>query len=288
VNTSEIISALKIKGSFPTSDDLFSDSDFLVLLNMTMKVAINPLVLKLNEEYFVQTKEYTIAVGSSYRLPKRIITIRDIKLVDSSGNETDLNRCFEEDRAFHRSGYYIVRNSIELSSDITSGTLRVKYFARPSELVLSTSAGQIESIDTGMNQVVVGSAPATFVNGALIDLVQNESPYDLMSLDLALSNVSGTTLTLPSLPDGLAVGDWVTVANQSPVPLIPEELHPVLVQSALVDCLSSKKDKALEVEAAKLEQMKMDVVNMLDPRVNNASVKFRTGRLHAHFGRRWR
>ena len=40
MNSSELISALKIHGSFPTSDDLFSDADFLSLFNHQMKVEI--------------------------------------------------------------------------------------------------------------------------------------------------------------------------------------------------------------------------------------------------------
>lgn len=286
MNTSELITALKIKGSFPTSNDLFSDADFLVLFNMAMQVGINPMMLKLNDEYLLETKEYTIAPGTTYRLPKRTISVRDLKVVDSAGNETDLDRNFEEDRVSNRSGYYLTRNSIELSSDFTSGTLRLKFYARPSKLILPTSAGMIESIDTGTNQVVVTSAPSSFVNGAYVDLVQNENPYDMLSMDAVLDNVSGTTLTFSELPTDLAVGDWVTPANQSPVPMAPEEMHTVLVQEALVMALSSKKDKALEAEAAFLEKMKADVISMLDPRVNNNSAKMRTGRLHGFFARR--
>lgn len=283
MNTTEIISALKIKGSFPTSDDLFSDADFLVLLNMCMNVEINPIMLKLNEEYLLQTKDFTITASETYRIPKRAISVRDLKLVDGSGNLTDLNRNFEEDRAAAPTGYYVVRNSIELSADITSGSLRMKYFARPSKLVLTTSCGQITSIDTGTFQVVVSSAPATFINDAVIDMVQNNNPYDLLSMDQAITNVSGTTLTFASLPDDLAVGDWICVANESPVPMAPEELHTVLVQAALVDCLSSKKDKAFAEASEKLEMMKQTAVNMLDPRINNSSVKMRSGKIFNYF-----
>lgn len=280
------MSALKIKGSFPTSNDLFSDDDYLVLFNMAMHVEINPLMLKLNEDYFLETKDYTISPDDTYRLPRRMISIRDIKLVDSSGNVTPLDRNYEEDRPSERTGYYISRNSIELSSDITSGTLRVKFFARPSKLVATSACGQIESIDAGTNQVVVAAAPSTFTTDTLVDFVQNENPYDLLSMDQTLSNISGTTLTFASLPDDLVAGDWVTLANQSPVPLVPEELHTVLVQAGLVTSLSSKKDKALEVEMAVLKEMKENVINLLDPRVQNNSTKFRSGKLHRYnFGR---
>lgn len=246
------------------------------------------MMLKLNEEYFLQYKDFTISEGSTYRIPTRAIgsKIRDLKMVDGSNNYTSIDRIFEEDRGSGKSGYYMLRNSVELSSDFTANTLRMSVFGRPSKIVETTSCGQITSINTSTFEVVVSSAPSTFVNGAVIDFVQNTNPYDLLGMDYSISSVSGTTLTFSSLPSGLAVGDWVCIATEAPVPMIPEEVHPVLVQSALVRALSSKKDKALEVEAAVLKQMKEDVVNMLDPRVENNSVKFRSGKLLSYFSRR--
>lgn len=288
MNSNEMISVLKTKGSFPTSDDLFSPDDLLSLFNFQMKVDIVPLVLKLNEEYFLQPKEYSISLGSTYRIPTRAVgaKLRDLKVIDSSGNFTKLDRLFEEDRGSGKSGYYMLRNSIELTDNFTSGSLRVTYFAAPSTIVLTTACAQVQTIDTVNKQVVVTSTPSTFANGVVVDFVQNNNPYDLLGMDYPISSVSGTTLTFSDLPSGLDVGDWVCLAKQAPVPMIPDELHPVLIQSTLVTCLSSKKDKALEVEAQALAQYKLDAVNMLDPRVGNDSMKLRSGPLLNFFAMR--
>jgi hypothetical protein len=286
MNTTELISAIKLHGSFPTSNDLFSSADFLSLFNHQMKVDLTPLMLKLNEEFFLQYKDFTIAAGSTYRIPRRAIgaKIRDLTMVDGNGNVTAIGRLFEEDRPKSLSGYYMLRNSVELTSDFTANTLRMKYLARPSELVATSACGQISSINTGTNQVVVTSAPSTFAVGVECDLVQNNNPYDLLAMDSALTNVSGTTLTFSSLPTDLDEGDWVCLAGQAPVPMLPEELHPVLIQSALCKALSSKKDKVFEQEMAILEKIKDDAINMLDPRVENNSVKIRSGSLMNYFG----
>lgn len=285
MNTTELINTLKIKGSFPTSDDLFSNADYLNLFNHQLKIDIVPMLIRLNEEYFLQYVDFTIVQGSTYRIPKRAIgaKIRDLKMVDGSNNYTNINRLFEEDRNTGASGYYLTRNSVELSNDFTSNTLRMKYFARPSTLVLTSACAQVSTVDTGTFTVEVLSAPTTFANGTIVDFVQNNNPYDLLGMDYAIASVSGTTLTFSSLPSGIEPGDWVCIATQSPVPMIPEELHPVLVQSALVSCLSSKKDKALEVEAQTLLQNKQDAINMLEPRVENNSSKVRSGRLLGYF-----
>lgn len=288
MTSEELIAALKIKGSFPTSNDLFSNADFLVLFNMQMKLEILPFMLKLNEEFLLQSKDFSIVPRGTYRIPTRAIgsKIRDLKMIDGNGNSTNIDRLYEEDRQTNASGYYMLRNSIELSSDFTSNTLRMKYFAQPGALVLSTECAQVSSIDTILNQVVVSSVPSSMITGSVIDFVQNNNPYDLLDYDVAIDSLSGTTMGFTSLPSGLEVGDWICFARQSPVPQVPDEVHPVLVQSALVSTLSSKKDKALDYESKVLMKNIEDVVNMLDPRVNNNSSKMRSGRLISHFTNR--
>lgn len=288
MNSEQLISALKIHGSFPASDDLFSDADFLSLFNHQMKVEIIPMMLKLNEEFFLQYKDFTITSGSTYRVPTRAIgsKIRDLKYVDGSGNYSEILRRYEEDRPQGLSGYYMQRNSVELSSDFNSGTLRMKYFARPSTLVLTTSCAQITVIDTATNTITVSATPSTMTNGTLVDFVQNLNPYDLLVMDQAITSVSGTTLIFASLPDDLVVGDWICIPTESPVPMVPEEMHPVLIQSALCKTLSSQKDKSYDAELNTLMRVKEDAINMLDPRVENSGNKVQTGKLLGYFSSR--
>jgi len=246
------------------------------------------MMLKLNEEFFLQSKDFTITQGGTYRIPRRAVgaKIRDLKKVDSSGNYSSIDRLFEEDRPKSQSGFYMLRNSVELSIDFSSGTLRMSYLARPNTLVATSACGQITSINTGTNQVVISSTPSTFATNTVVDLIQNNNPYDLLAMDSTLTAVSGTTLSFASLPTDLAVGDWVCLATESPVPMIPEEMHPVLIQSALVKCLSSKKDKVYDQEMITLDKVTADAINMLDPRVENNSMKLRSGGLFNHFAQR--
>lgn len=279
MNTTELINSIKIKGQFPT-DNYFSNADYLVFLNEALKLDIAPLLIAANEEYFLEHKEYSITSGiTKYRIPPRAIAakLRDVKIKDASGNYANILRIFEEDREISRSGYYLKRNSIELSSDllITGTTLVLSYFSAPSEIVLTSAAAQISSIDTGLSQVVVSSLPSTIITGSVIDWVQNDNPYDLLDFDISVAGVSGTTLTFASLPSGLLVGDWVCINRQSPIPLVPDDLHEVLVQSALVKALASKKDKAAEYEGSVLKEMKMTIINLVEPRVESNDMKFR-------------
>lgn len=269
-----IITEVKLAGGFPT-DNYFTDPEILSIMNGEFSSQVIPLVMKLNEDFFLQNKDYTIASTNSYRIPPRNIgnKLRDIKLVVNN-TYFDLNRLFEEDRSSNLSGYYIVRNSIELSSDITSGTLRMTYYLTPSELVLTTSCAKVLSIDSA-TQITVESLPSTIITGSLVDLVQANGPNDLLALNSSVVSASGTTLTFASLPTDLTIGDYVCVAGQSPIPLVPEIMEPMLVQATLVSCLGSKKDKAVDYESKGLDSMKKSLLEMLAPRVDSNDIKIR-------------
>jgi hypothetical protein len=267
-----IIDNIKLKGGFPT-DNYFTDAEMLTILNDEMKLTITPLVMKLREEFFVQEKQYTITSGGSYRIPKRCIgnKLRDVKLLVDT-NYRNINRLFEEDRESEPTGYYITKNTITLSDDISTGTLAVSYYLSPSTLVLSTACAQVLTIDSA-TQITVSSLPATILTTTLVDLVEADSPNDLLAIDQTITNISGTTLTFASLPSDLAVGDYVCLAGQSPIPTLPEEVHPLLTQAALVSCLRSKKDSGAEDEYKLLKINMEALLDMLDTRVDSNDIK---------------
>lgn len=269
-----LINEVKVKGGFP-DDNYFTDAEMLLLMNDALRTVVTPLLMRIKEELFVQQKEYTISAGGSYRIPKRCIgnKLRDVKLKDGD-DYTNLNRLFEEDRQDKPTGYYIEKNTITLSDDIDSGTLVISYFLAPSQLILEASAAEISSIDSA-TQVTVAALPSAILTTTPVDFAQSEGPYDLLEIDQTITNISGTSLTFASLPDDLAVGDWVCLSGQSPVLNAPREVQPLLVQATLYKCLMSKKDSSAAKEAKQeLEEMKMELLNMLDTKVESNDIKF--------------
>jgi hypothetical protein len=287
MTSDEILSNIKLRGAFP-DDSYFTSAQMLTILNDEMDLTITPLMQSLHEDYYLQNKDYTITASGSYRLPSRCIgsNIRAVKLYDSASDSyTKLERLYEEDRSSGRSGYYLFRNSITLSSDYSSGTLRVTFFQAPNRLVLTASVATITSIDSA-TQVTVSALPSTIATNTVIDFVQADNPHDLLNYDVTVSSASGTTLTFASLPTGLAVGDYICVANESPVPVAPDIVHPVLSQAVLCILLSSKKDKALEAESVKLDRMKQTMTNLLAPRIESTDSHIRGQGLLSRM--RWR
>ena len=280
-----LITEVKLKGGFP-DDNYFTDAEMLLLMNSALKTVITPLIMKMKEEYFTQQTTYSITAGGTYKIPPRCIgnKLRDVKLLVDDAY-TDLNRLFEEDRQADESGYYISRNSITLSDDIETGTLAVTYFLSPSQLILEASAAQVLTIDSA-TQITVAALPSSILTTTPVDFVEANGPYDILALDQTIATISGTTLTFSSLPSGLAVGDYVTLSGQAPVAVIPEELHPLLVQATLVNCLSSKKDAGLKDAKDMMEEMKRDLLDMIDTRVESNDVSFRGQGLLSYIRRR--
>lgn len=291
LTTTDLISQIKLKGSFPSSNDLFSNADYLSILNDDMLLQIVPVLTKLNEEYFSTYKDYTIQSGiSNYRIPTRAVgsSLRDVQLITADGSVQSLARLQEEDRKSLTSGpvgYYIKGNQIILSPVPTDSinTLRLVYYRRPSKFVLPTACSVITSIDTVTNSIVVSSVPSTITTSTLVDFVQSNSPYDLLDMDLSVVGISGTTVTFNSLPVDLSIGDYMCLAGQSCVAMVPEDLIPVLVQAALCSCLTSKKDQQAKIEIEKLEQMKSTMIGMLQPRVKSDDKKIKGSQILNYF-----
>jgi len=112
------------------------------------------------------------------------------------------------------------------------------YDRRPSKLVPVLDTARIASIDTVNSQVTVESLPSAIVSGSIVDLVSSSSPYPATD-DVTVSGISGLTLTLSTIPDDLAVGDYVCQKEQTPLIQLPIELSNVLVQAVSIKIYES-------------------------------------------------
>lgn len=279
--TTDIINSIKRRGSFPTSDTTFSNTDFLTILDEEMQNTILPLFTMINEDYFIEYQDESIVANQDlYRINKRAmgVILRDVQLVDSNNAITSLVRLYEEDKTSttnNEQGYFLKGNRVQLSPKPTSaaGTLRLVYFRRPSQYVLTSACAEITSIDTATNSIVVSSLPSTMTSNVSIDFVQAESPYDILSMDSVILGVSGTTVTFSALPDDLVEGDYICLSGQTCVAGIPDEILSILIQASLCVCLSSKKDSSVKLVLDKLERMKENFLELLLPRVKSDDKK---------------
>lgn len=270
--TTDLITSIRNRGNIPyTSNDnnVNSDTNLLITATEQLLIKLYPLLQSTREEFYVARKNFTITADQSeYVIPSRAsgLVVRDIQLIDGS-NITSLPIIDSERISTTTSGtvegYYLEHNKIILypTPATTSGTLRVRYFLRPSRLAATSNCAQIASIDTNNNQFTVTSIPTSWATGSVIDIIQQSAPYANLAIDQTTTNISSTTITLASLPSTLAVGDWVALAEYTPIPQIPMEFQAILAQLTVVKTLEAMGDR--EAAAYAFKDLQTDLTNMM-------------------------
>lgn len=148
--------------------------------------------------------------------------------------------------------------------------------------VVVSSSGNAGSF-TGMLEVKeckLSNLPDKFNTEDYFDFVQNISPNKIIHYDVQVNAVSQSlaTLSFPSssIPD-LVAGNYINIAEQTFVPNIPTELHPILAQRVAVACLEAMGDEQNKQSAErKLANMEKDAGTFLDNRVEGAIQKIKS------------
>ena len=248
--TTRLLNQIKLKGALPTGR--FDNSEILDVAYDVLISEITPMMIGYREEYYVRYSEISIEANKySYSFPTRAMgeTLREVKIVYDDGKVERLDRIEIEDISTNETGdpqaFYIMGNNLCIypTPSTTEGSLRQYYHIRPSKLVEVTDAAQITGIDTGTNTLTFSVPPTTFLDTETYDLIENNSGFDILSFDLSSSSVTSTTVTLSSLPTELAVGDWLALSGESPLPYLPQEGHSLLVQLTVAALLEYQGDR---------------------------------------------
>ena len=298
--TTGLLASIRRRASIPTTATTGGlDADLLAFANEELRLGLVSKLLTLRESYFKRDSDSTIAAATtSYRIPTRAVggKLASVRLLDSAGGELGVLTEVPDERLEDYSGlsstaaYRVLGNSLVLvPSAVTSAvTLRQTYFAQPSELVASGYA-TISAINTSTN-VVTTSAIHGYTTSSVLDLVRASEGFESLAIDQTPTAVgSTTTLTFSSLPSGLAVGDYVCVFRQSPVPQIPSEFHPILAQRVACAYLEAQGAPELAAAVKKLEAMEEAIGILSSPRVDSGSKKIinRFSPLGVSGARRW-
>jgi len=293
-DTFDLIARTKRMEAIPTNQQTFTEDDFVDLLNIEFQATIVPFIKKVNEEYFVKSKNYTITPSvSDIEIPNIAtgLALRDVVWVNNDGTFGKIARLTPEQVSgysfafggyYGLSGYYLRNNRIVFYPQNTSdGTVQVLFHRRPNDLCLPADTGRIISINTLTNEITLDNAPdtSTWTTGTLLCAINpavpfnfvgdNQSEEDITS-SFAIVARSGFVITVdPSVTALLSVGDIFATKGQSPVPqYIPVEAHHLLCQSTAMRCLQNLGDRpGWEQAAKKYMQMEQDLQAIINPRV---------------------
>jgi hypothetical protein len=287
--TTDLIASVKRRGMVPTSQSTFLNTDFLTFGTEVINSHIAPLLVATREEYYTYPIDRSLVQGTSnYLIPTRAMGdgLRALYWLQSdTGNlvpivvvDLDNIQSFNNGLLVGNSDYSAYKQGSEIvikpMPSGTAGDLRFFIHIRPGKLVETSAAAQITSIDTGTNQVVVATIPSSWQTGTIVDIVQADPHYRYIDIDKTITGVSSTTITFSSLPSALAVGDWIALQGESPIPQIPHEMMPFLAQWIVVKCLESLGDRAgAEYAKAELMALKEDALKLVQPRIKSESKK---------------
>ncbi len=261
------------------SGSSLTDADLCAMVNDEAQLYLTALIKSVREDHLEVTEDITIVAGTaSYRVNRRAVanSLTAIFTVASGQPAYPLTQLAAsqawalgttgDPRGFEMFGPAIVLHP----TPITAGTLRVRYLQRLSRVVPEAEVGRITVVDTLTNTVTVSATPTAIVTGVVCDLVRGDPPFDNLSIDLT-ATVSGTSITLSALPTGLAVGDYVTLAGETPIPQVPPELHQLLAKRVAYVVAGGTTSPNAAALQADIEVMRTAALTLLTPRVSHAS-----------------
>ncbi len=144
--------------------------------------------------------------------------------------------------------FYFENNSIVIYPPPASNswTLRQRYFQRPSRLELTSNCAQITAFNSGTG-VATCTPVSTWTTSNIFDFIpQTASQATPYNLDTVLTGISATTMTFTLTAAQAAlvsVGDWIALAEYTPIPEIPFEFSVVLAQATACKALEAINDQ---------------------------------------------
>lgn len=239
-NTADrLLQGLKRRSIIPSSQPLFGNSDLLALADDVIRGKVVPLLIGIRQDFLVTTSlTPTVVNQAAYAIPYRAVgrTLRDLKMVDSGGSVRDLALLAIEDEHLFQAGggsphgFYFKGDKVVLVPPPQSALTSLEFWweCPPGRLVETSSA----SVVTGFTAttVTVDQVPTSITTGTNVDFIAAKSGNAPMAIDKAVTNVAGLTYTFAAgaIPADLAVGDYISVAQTSPVIMIPDECYPML------------------------------------------------------------
>lgn len=262
--TVDLLDSIKRRAVAPANQRTFEPVELLAIADEETRGVVVPSLVRLREDYFVNYIDIPL-VGSQaeYFIPSRSsgMTVRHVQLIGADGNPKSLKRTEIERVSNYGTGYpdsfHFRSNSIVLRPvpSSASSTLRVFFSLAPSRLVETSESAVISVIDTATNVVTVSSIPSTWAAGNTFDLTKQDGGQEPLAIDLTSTDISSNVITLPSLPTGLRVGDYVSLAGETALVQLPVEYCDVLAQAVACRVLGDTNQSGADRAEKKLDKL---------------------------------
>lgn len=286
----ELIKSIKTRAAIPSSQNRFTNEDFLRFANEEMALGVVPSILRNHEDYFLISEDISITNNKvKYQIPYRAIgnKVREIALVDPNGVIFEMTRIGVGDLPFYNMNssiyaYYIANNEINLVPQTVTGIsgmkLRVSYYIRPNTLVLLKDVAVISNIDVTTGVISLSQMPTKFSGTLKYDLIQVKSPHKCVKLEItpiSINTVLKTmTFNISDIPEELEINDHISLATESAIPQIPSDMHMILAHRVATRILEAQGDtEGLQNANQKLAELEEQTNTLIDNRVEDSPKK---------------
>lgn len=295
----KMIDSVRKRTMCPDDTSIYNDADILNILDEEMQVQVLDKLVRLHGENLTFSIDVPRNSSGSYSIPNRALgnKLRDVSLIQgnqiyelsqiSVGELPDYSNWQVDQNELDV--FYLENNKVKLISENRSyDYIRMKYYLRPNFLTKVEEAGIISAItqDTGAGTLTLSLSQVgrNFTDNDTYDIIGKNTPNKIKAMDLTASSLTtGTTGTIVfSLDDvgeyldDIEVGDYVSLAGETPVPNIPTEMHPMLAQAAAIQVLEGLGDtEGLQNAVARFDKMVSAVQTLIDARVELAPKKIK-------------
>lgn len=291
----DLLESIKLRIQMPVDQISFSDSDILLLASEEVEMELLPNIMRTREEFYVYCESQTINATGRYPIPYRAVggKVREVFLTSGSGTSKQyfkVGRVSVENIPEYNSDnsnseevplYYVENNDIVFTSSIntlSADSVEIRFYMRPNRLAEKAQTLTVKSINTvtGVIDVEESQISSNFLANAVIDFIQARPGYKTKGYDVTLVTVSPNvplasqktiTIAPADIPDGLVVGDYIAIAEESPVAQLPQDLQPMLAQTTACRVLEALGDlDNLDRATKKLELMQKRLFNLIEDR----------------------
>lgn len=306
LTTDRLIKSIKRRAFIPRDQNTFSNEDFLEIATEEISLGLMEQIITARGNYLVYHIDVPLVEGqTAYSIPSRAhgSKLREASINDKQNPEevicdlvqvdvediNDLNRFYSSN---NKTTFYLKNDKVIVSNDIVkdSYVLRMYFYMRPNKLVtidrggvissITDSIEVIDSVNVPVKVLSFTTVPKHFTSALTYDITTHESPNKILnfSLSLVAINLTTKTLTIKSsdLKETIAVGDYVTQAEETIVPNIPTEYHPIVAQRTARACLEAMNDDTGYAKASsKLAEMEKAVLKIVSNRVEGSPKKIK-------------
>ncbi len=285
---SALLATARLHGWLPPSPDSATDAEVLTQMTQELRLGMASLLKSVHQDYGVESATVAVSGGTAW-LPKACssLAVQSVAWVNGSQRQrlTALPAVSESDyppTMAYPAGYYLEGSNLRVPGGWT-GSVTVRYQALAPDLVATSAAAQVSSV-TNATTFVTSSTPAGWATSGLsLDFISARPGAPVLQREVAAARASNT-FTVAST-SGLAAGDWVALAGESPLVPLPPELLTLLALRTAAQIAAASSAANAPALATILAKNEAEALKLIAPRQPQAvPIVSRYGPR----GRRWR